>query len=426
MLLTHSMLTVYLVVFCVLYILISIKKIDKKTIITLAFNTIFILLITAFYWVPLLQSKISADYEVFNQSHMIRWDAMIAYKVNLSEIAFLIPGRMFYGIGILVIIGTALSFTILNKKELDRKNYIFFLICGLVSIIMSLDFFPFEKLPSFFTMMQFSFRMIEFGGFFLIIIASISIGISIDKFNIYTVLGLTCISILLLLPNLNELQYGRYYTEDELISGIRVTSATGRVHAGCASFEYLPSKAFENRKYIENREDVPIILNLAQNETDNKDAEENIQETDSKQTNNTYIQNFEKSGTNCSFEVVPVDNDNLLLENDDGHNNQFDDEKYLEIELPYIYYIGYNIQYTDEDGNIESIDTYESNNGFLCIRVPNKNLTIKVKYTGTLLMKIAYCISITTMISAIIIIIKNLIKKYNKKGYLSNVRIKIP
>ena len=412
MLLTHSLLTVYLVIFCIIYILINIKKLDKNTIITLAFNTIIILLITAFYWVPLFESKFSADYEVFNQAHMIRWDAMIALKPKLYEIAFYIPGRMFYGIGILTIVGTALSFTILKRKDLDRKNYIFFLVCGLISIIMALDFFPFEKLPSLFTMMQFSFRMIEFGGFFLVIVSSIAIGLSIDKFNIYTVLGFTCISILLLLPNLKELHYGRYYTEDELINGISVTSETGRVHAGCASFEYLSSKAFENRKYIENREDVPIILNYLNNEKDSNDTEENIQNSNSKQANNSYIQNFEKNGTNCSFNVIEVDSEKTQLENSIDQIDELSNEDYLEIELPYIYYIGYNVEYIDKDGNTKEIDTYESENGFLCIKVPNENLTIKVKYTGTILMKIAYIVSIfTTIISISVFIMKKRVKK---------------
>ena len=406
MLLTHSLLTVYLVIFCLIYFLINIRKIDKKIIITLAFNAILILLITAFYWVPLLQTKLSADYEVFNQAHMIRWDAMISLKPKLSEIAFYVPGRMYYGIGILVILGTALSFTLFKRKNIDRKNYIFFLICGLVSIIMSLDFFPFEKLPSIFTMMQFSFRMIEFGGFFLAIVSSIAIGLSIDKFNIYTIVGFTCITIALLLPNLKELVYGRYYTEDELIKGISVTSKTGRVHAGCASFEYLPSKAFENRKYIEDREDAPIILNFGQDEKQNEDSL-NLQ-----QENNRYIQNFEKNGTSCSFNVIAVDSKELQLEKSNLLNN----ENYLEIELPYIYYIGYNVEYIDKDGNSKIINTYESKNGFLCIKVPNENLTIKVKYTGTILMKIAYIVSIfTTIISITILIINKKVKIVNKK-----------
>ena len=383
MLLTHSMLTVYVVIFCVIYLLINIKKLDKKTILTLLINAGIILLLTAFYWIPLLQAKLSTDYEVFNENHMIRWDVMIYLKAMPSELAFYIPGRMYYGIGILVIIGTVLSFTILKRKEIDRKNFVFFLICGLISTIMALDFFPFEKLPSIFTMMQFSYRMLEFGGFFLVICASIAIGMSADKFNIYTVMCLTCISILLLLPNLKEIPKGSYFTEDELIKGIPVTSGTGRVHAGCASFEYLPNKAFENRAYIETRENVPIILNKdssIENSQIKEDERQNIDSKNESADSKNQIKNYYKNGTNCSFEISA----NFT-------------EKDLEIELPYIYYIGYNVQYTDESGIAHKVETYESENGFLCIDVPNENITVNVKYTGTVLMKVDYIVSLITV-----------------------------
>lgn len=405
MLLTHSMLTVYVVIFCVIYLLINIKKLDKKTILTLFINAGIILLLTAFYWIPLLQAKLSTDYEVFNEDHMIRWDVMIALKAMPLELAFYIPGRMYYGIGILVIIGTVLSFTILKRKEIDRKNYAFFLICGLISTIMALDFFPFEKLPSIFTMMQFSYRMLEFGGFFLVICASIAIGMSADKFNIYTVMCLTCISILLLLPNLKEIPKGSYFTEDELIKGIPVISETGRVHAGCASFEYLPNKAFENREYIETRKDVPIILNV--NEYMSEQESDNIKVP--------KIYSYTKKGTYCNFRVgynyteeeVNTDDQTAIEKNIQGENS-------LTIELPYIYYIGYNVEYIDDDGNIHKVDTYESNNGFLCINVPDEDITVNVKYTGTVLMKMAYIISAVSVLALIIMYGFNRVNKKSK------------
>mgnify|MGYP005790992759 CR=1 FL=1 len=388
MLLTHSLLTVYVVIFCGIYLLVNIKKIDKKTILTLLINAGIILLLTSFYWIPLLQSKLATDYEVFNQDHMIRWDAMIALKAKPAELAFYIPGRMFYGIGILVIIGTALSFTILKQKNIDRKNFLFFLICGLISTIMSLNFFPFEKLPRLFTMMQFSFRMLEFGGFFLTICASIAIGIALDKkLNKYTVLGLTCISVLLILPNFTDLPYVTGYSEDNLAKGIPVTSETGRVHAGCASFEYLPNKAFENRKYIETRENVPIIL----------DGE-----------NDEQINDFIKDGTNAEFKI-----------------SKSGEKESLEIELPYIYYIGYNVQYADEGGNLHKVETYESENGFLCIRVPNENITVNVKYTGTLLMKIAYIISVVTVLVLIIIYFIKRVKERKQEIWEKHILLQV-
>ncbi len=389
MFLTHSLLTIYLAIFCIIFILINVRKIDKNTIKFLLNNTLIILLLTAFYWVPLLESKLSTDYEVFDQSHMVRWDAMIALKATLPELAFHINGRMFYGIGVLTIVGTALSFTLFRRKNFDLKNFILFLILGLLSVVMSLNFFPFEKLPSFFTMMQFSFRMLEFGGFFLVVCASIAIGLSVEKINSYTLIFLSCVSILLLLPNLEELHYGRYYSEYELSEGIEVTSQTGRVHAGCASFEYLPSKAFGNRSYIENREDIPIILNI------NKYLDNQEENDENEKIKVSKISNYIKNGTDCSFNIE------LDYENDENLNN---DE--LIVELPYIYYIGYNVSYIDTEGNSHKVDTYESENGFLCINLPNEEMKVKIEYTGTIIMKIAYLISFATLISIIFIKLK--------------------
>ena len=433
MLLTHSLLTVYLVIFCIIYLLINIKRINKKIIFTLFANVGIILLLTAFYWVPLLQTRFSADYEVFNKDHMIRWDAMMELKVKPSELAFYIQGRMFYGLGILVIIGTVLSLFILRQKEFDRKNFIFFLIvCASIAIGLSLEKFNvYAKLAftSVFVLLLMpglldSFRIINLGSILLIISLMIIIGLSTSKLNIYTVLGLTCISLILLLPNLYELHYGRYFTEEDLIKGIPVTSNTGRVHAGCASFEYLPSKAFENRAYIESREDVPIILS----ENSTSDIQDNVDTTNSIDAKSAVIENYNKNGTTCNFKVVTqerVDETELsnqkensqMEDSNNNENSQIDDsnaiEDSLKIELPYIYYIGYNVEYTDESGNNYSVETYESENGFLCIDIPNENITVNVKYTGTVLMKIAYIISAVTVFALIIIYF---IKRANKKS----------
>lgn len=349
MILTHSLLTVYLVIFCLIYIIVNINKIDKKVILELLKSIILIILLTSFYTFPLIESKLSADYEVFNQEHMVRTNTLIDLKPNILELFFNQKGRMMYGIGIIVILGVIYSLFILKKIK-DKKNFILFLILGIISLIMTLDIFPFEKLPSFFTMMQFSFRMLEFSSFFLVVVASIAFEKTLKKFNIYTVILLSSISILLLLPSLPNLNYGKYYNEEELEKGIKVTSSTGRVHAGCASFEYLPTKAFKNREYIENREDVPIVLN----------------------NENYKIDNYYKNGTNTSFYITEKGN--------------------ASIELPYIYYIGYEVRYQDK-----IIDTYESENGFLCVNLEDANGTVEIKYTGTIIMKAAYIISITTL-----------------------------
>ena len=140
--------------------------------------------------------------------------------------------------------------------------------------------------------------------------------------------------------------------ESKLWPAVAVTENTGRVHAGCASFEYLPCKAFENRKYIEQRSDDVIVLNGTAN-----------------------IENKQKNGTKLTCNISNVTDE-------------------TEIELPYIYYLGYNVKLED-NGKKKNLKTFENENGFVGVKVSNvEEGTLKVEYTGTPIMHISRFISI--------------------------------
>ena len=165
---------------------------------------------------------------------------------------------------------------------------------------------------------------------------------------------LTIISTLLLIPYNSKLEYGLSTNEDRLIEGVRVTENTGRVHAGMASMEYLPSKAFKVlNTYIANRKDEPIITN--------GEAE---------------ILNYSKNRTNLEFELTNMKNEQEA----DNQNNKTEAE--LTIELPYIYYLGYRVY-----ANGSEIEYAESDNGFVQIKINpalyEQNVKINMKYTGT-------------------------------------------
>ena len=73
------------------------------------------------------------------------------------------------------------------------------------------------------------------------------------------------------------------------------------------------------------------------------------------------------------------------------------------LELPYLYYLGYDI--TIENENISS---FESDNGFVSIQIPEdiESAHIVVQYKGTILEKVSYVISLIALIGFIIYIIK--------------------
>ncbi len=119
-------------------------------------------------------------------------------------------------------------------------------------------------------------------------------------------------------------------------------------NAGAAKFEYLPKKAYDNLMYIVKREDGIITKN-----------------------ENTIIISEEKNGKNMEAK---------LFVSDAGK---------IDLELPYIYYLGYNIYL-----NNEKIDYIESENGFIEVKLDKKidgNIAnINLSYSGTTLDKISF------------------------------------
>ena len=88
----------------------------------------------------------------------------------------------------------------------------------------------------------------------------------------------------------------------------------------------------------------------------------------------------------------------------------------LKIELPYIYYIGYNVKLNDEE-----ITITETENGFLEINIPEqKTGTIKVKYTGTTVMNVTKTISIFSTLIFIIYCFRNRLKNRSFYSKIKN------
>lgn len=360
LLLTHTIITMYVAIICFIYLLINIKKLKNKNIIKkIILCLIFIVMITSFFWAPLLEHKLNANYEVFKEGRMERTDVLIAFKLNLLEL-FITPKNniMIFEIGILSILLLVFSPIVIKKilkkyKNTDFYNfYLFSLIIGLICIFMTLKIFPFEHLPKILKMLQFSFRLLEFSSFFFAFVVAVNIEKLIKNMKYKDII---IIMILLMLSStlyISHLHYTDNLDENKLWPVVPVTENTGRVHAGCASFEYLPSKAFENRHYIETRSQNAILISgFAQ------------------------IENEVKNGSKMNFDI------NYVLEE-------------TTIELPYIYYLGYDVTLKTNDKNIK-LETFETDNGFVGIKLPIlEEGKVEIKYAGTVLMNISNFISV--------------------------------
>lgn len=356
LILTHTVITLYTAIFALIYVLINFKKLkNKRTLKILLISGLLILVITSFFWAPLLELKNSADYEVFKEGRMERTEVLIAYKLDFYRLFFTkSTDYMIYEIGIITLLGLILTPLAIKKIKQEKyyKLYLFMLISGIVCSIMTLKIFPFEHLPRMLKMLQFTFRLLEFTSFFFAAVTAINIGVLSKRFEIKEVMILLLVIMILTIPFKTHLRTLENYDEQRLIDTVPVTENTGRVHAGCASFEYLPSKAFENRAYIETRnQDAIVILGNAQ------------------------IENQVKEGSNMTFDVKYV------LEES-------------QIELPYIYYIGYNVT-LETNGEKTKLETFETEKGFVGIKVPIvEEGKIEVEYTGTTIMNLSGFISV--------------------------------
>lgn len=360
LIITHIVIAMYTAIFCFVYLLLNIKKLkDKQVIKSLGINIILILLLTSFYTIPMLEHKVTTQYEVFKEGRMDIEEKLMLNKVDFKDLFYTEENNFCFEINLVILVGIVL--TILAFKKIDKENrkiYWFSLISGIICVIMSMRFFPFEKLPSILRMLQFSFRLLEFSTFFFAFVASINYSVIIKNFKIADTLVLCIVTFLLLCPAIQKINFNKVWSEEKLWPAAEVNENTGRVHAGCATFEYLPSKAYDNLEYIKQRENRTYIL-----------------------SGNVTIEKEEKNGTNMLIVVSNIEND-------------------TSIELPYIYYLGYNVELQYEAGNVQKINTYESDNGFIAINLPEgEHGTITVQYTGTILMKISYVVSILTRLS---------------------------
>ena len=363
LILTHQVIAMYTAIICFIYLIVFFKKLKSKTVLqNIGVHLLFCILMTSFYWVGLLQHYLNTSYEVFVPGRMEREEVLIFYKAKFSQLFITNSEQtMIYAIGLLSVIGLVLTPIAYKKIPKEyKKTYMFFLIAGIILIGMTLSIFPFEKLPQALTMLQFTFRLFTFTSFFFAFVVATNFAILIKNFKTLDIVVLLTISILLLVPYKSKLDFNLQENEERLINGVRVTENTGRVHAGMASMEYLPTKAFKNLKHIANRKDEVIVL-------DNDEA---------------VISDYTKQNSNMNCKILNV-------------------KKETTIELPYIYYLGYRVYANDQE-----IKYTESDNGLIQINIAQDS-QIKVKYLGTNEMLISYAVSIISFATIIVLNHKN-------------------
>lgn len=369
--------TVLTAIMTFIYLCVNIKKMkDKEIIKKLLINIILIILISAFFWIPLLETYNFTEYEVYQKDAMATKESFIKSGLELKQVFTTSKASTYvYEIGPHIIIMLILSIfaikNVINKEY--KKEYILFLILGIISIFMSTKYFPWQIFNEKVSIIQFTWRMLVFSDFFFAIICAINMENIIKKTKMIDVIVISIIVILYCITLNRFIPINDEILEINKWNIGSVTENKNEVIAAMGRGEYLPINSNKNREYILERENTIEVLEGSAN-----------------------IQNLEKNGQKLNAKVE-IFKDNTILE------------------LPYIYYPGYKIELNDEE-----IDSFESENGFLTISLNKLNEgIIEVNYEETILMKTTKVMSIIGILIFMIYIniekIKKLYTKFKNK-----------
>ena len=241
-------------------------------------------------------------------------------------------------------------------------------------------------MPDILLMIQFPWRMLVIVTFCFSIIAGVNFSKIFELLQNRTkkdystvaksityiiIIILCCLYSLSFLTDLNyEYKDNKHYQEEEIIDPVNQVSRYS------SFLEYWPQKAITSIDYVINRDNKVIIIN-----------------------GDAQIENENKENGILTFDISNAENDTYL-------------------ELPYLFYKGYEVLYTPYNSSVtEKSPIEESEHGLVQIKVDsNISGNIKVSYHATLLHKICIAISaITITIYIIYLIVSYVINKKNKK-----------
>ena len=380
LILTHTISTEYSAIFALLYIIFNFKQLKNKGVIRkIVINVIFILAITAFFTVPLMEHKILGNYVIFNSTSMKSLPSDVQNStIKISQL-FKDIGEVngvSFKIGIPLIILTLLG--IVSYKKMDKNiksEYITFAVIAMISLAMVTKLFPWIIMPKILTTLQFAWRMLAFFEFALSIICAINLYYFIDtickkssknskdtkvhtkKENLYNMLLL--FAIIVIITSMMKIDYNYSYEKEKFLTDEEYeTKINEKNSIWSINREYLPEKVDVKKlgkSYLDYRENRVYVLD-----------------------GNSTITNEKKKGLQLEFDIENYKANTIL-------------------ELPYIYYLGYTV--TTEQN--EKIQMFESNNGMLAIKLDEniESAHITVKYTGTTIEKVSYLISAISIIT---------------------------
>ena len=357
---SHLAMTIYFtLMLLVTFFIVYYKQIfTKKNILYLALASGLTLLLTASFWMPMLEIKLKGSYGIFMPYYMTGKGGLKYSTISIKELFTFFREIDFhfirYNLQLFVTILFFISlFFIIKKKLWKQKIWIFLIVFTGLATIMVTDVFPWYYTPDILQTLQFPWRLVIYIAFGAILLTGVFLK-QIENKKYFKILscGLLILTVL-----------GAYIYIDHLEEPqIDITNINNEKCMGNEK-EYLPEKAINNLEYFENRNKDIII----------------------------------KSGVG---EIINI------LDDVPDLNFEVNISETMTIELPRIYYMGYHLEV-----NGQEVELTESDNGFLQATIQQSGI-YTLTYKKTMVMKIANIISIGTAIACMIVCINKKRKVY--------------
>lgn len=364
LILSHTISTLLVVGLLALYVVLNIKQIVKtpKIILTIFISIIFTSLLTAFYWLPMLE-MMASDHFYYQQPWTHIDLNVLTHFVNSiyvnTDISLFPYGIEIYAL-LIVLIGLLVKFKVILKHQFLR----FSLIAGILSLLIAANGLPIQWFK-FLDFMQFPWRFFMFVDyFFAILIGYILSSINNQKWRNFG--SILFISIVLF----QYLNYSNYYIQVRMRDYIY----TDFVRYDFSGREFLPSSV-----------DIEFLSDYSNDKT---------------------IQ----SNQNISIEYA---------RQSDGYVIKFDQLGLTQtiLEIPLVYYKGYVAYYMGIDGE-EFLDIYKNEQSLISVDLEeHPNGSIKVFYNGTRISRLGLLISSISLGFLIIWLILYLVKVSKKILY---------
>lgn len=199
LIITHLISTTITAIFAFIYLIFNFRKLkDIKMLKKILLSILLILMVTSYFWIPLLENSINTKYEVYEPNKMSSSESVNYHRVELKDLISNKDNFQIHELGIVTIALVLLTIYSIWKMDREkRKIVLIFLGFGIISILLATKLINWEYVPKIFLFIQFPWRMLEFSSYFLSVVASVSFCSTIKNVKIIDVLYVLLITVLL-------------------------------------------------------------------------------------------------------------------------------------------------------------------------------------------------------------------------------------